>query len=69
MPEELENQTHESLGTAQADAPGQPAAAHDGPGMNFPVLVLLLVVLAFVTISNVWLRKRAKNDPVDRNRA
>ncbi len=69
MPEETGEQTYESLGTVSADTPDQPTAADDGSGMNFPVLVLLLVVLAFVSISNVWLRKRAENDPEDRGRA
>jgi hypothetical protein len=69
MPEETGEETYESLGTVPAEAADAPTAADDGSGMNFPVLVLLLVVLAFVTVSNVWLRKRAEKDPESRDGA
>jgi hypothetical protein len=38
-------------------------AAGDSGGMDPAILVILLLVLAFVTITNIWLRNRAQGKP------
>ena len=42
---------------------GEDYAAVDGSGMDPSILVILLLVLAFVTITNIWLRNRAQGKP------
>jgi hypothetical protein len=43
-----------------ASPPISPPEAEEG--VNLPLLSVLLVILALVTVSNVWLRRRAESE-------
>lgn len=52
---------------ATQNATQEPAAPPTSPpeseeGVNLPLLSVLLVILALVTVSNVWLRRRAESE-------
>jgi hypothetical protein len=47
----------------EATTAGEGYATGDGGGMDPAILVILLLVLAFVTVTNIWLRNRAQGKP------
>jgi hypothetical protein len=64
--DERDSETPEATTEAPATPPTYAGGEDAQGGVNLPLLGVLLVILALVIASNVWLRRRAERENAER---